>query len=222
MIALRRGSRLAAFARSFLCCEAETVCAVRCRARIGGLQCRRAEPAGGDRPIDLGRVLDPAVAGAESRTPGLPGCRPGELQCELLILNESPRRSGSGPLKVYGWGARDIEAAYNLPSMSKGSEEIVAVIDSYDNPNVASDLAAYRRYYGLPKGRFYKFNQDGQQSHYPKRGDSGWILEIDLDVEMVAAACPNCTIYLVESNNSSGSSGDKAEGGSREAGRTHH
>ena len=122
---------------------------------------------------------------------------------------------------MYGWGARDIEAAYNLPSMSKGSGQIVAVVDAYDNPNVASDLAAYRRYYGLPKGKFYKFNQHGQQGHYPKRGDSGRTLEIDLDVEMVAATCPNCTIYLVEDNNSSLASGDEGRNRSRKAGRTH-
>ena len=131
-----------------------------------------------------------------------PEARPGEVQCELLILNESPRRSGSGPLKVYGWGARDIEAAYNLPSSSKGVGQIVAVVDAYDNPNVASDLAVYRRHYGLPKAKFYKYNQDGQQSHYPK-GDTSWGSEIDMDVEMVSATCPNCTIYLIESNDGS-------------------
>ncbi|MGA8098635.1 MAG: S8 family serine peptidase [Candidatus Cybelea sp.] len=95
--------------------------------------------------------------------------------------------------------------------MSKGSGEIVAVVDAYDNPNVASDLAAYRRYYGLPKGKFYKFNQRGQQSHYPKRGNGGRILETDLDVEMVAATCPNCTIYLIEDHDSGESAGEKAE-----------
>ena len=140
-----------------------------------------------------------------------PEARPGELQCELLILNGNPRRGGDNRLKAYGWGARDIEAAYNLPSSSRGSGEIVAVVDAYDNPNVASDLAAYRRYYGLPKGKFYKFNQRGQQSHYPKRGNAGRILETDLDVEMVAAACPNCTIYLIEDRDSGESAGEKAE-----------
>ena len=76
-----------------------------------------------------------------------PEAGPGEAQCELLILSKSPQD------KTPGWGARDIEEAYNLPSMSKGSGEIVAVVDAYDNPNVASDLATYRRYYGLPKGK---------------------------------------------------------------------
>ena len=96
-----------------------------------------------------------------------PEAGPGEAQCELLILNKSPRD------KEPGWGARDIEAAYSLPSSTKGAGQIVAIIDAYDNPNVASDLAAYRRHYGLPKAKFYKYNQDGQQSHYPK-GNMSW------------------------------------------------
>jgi subtilase family serine protease len=133
-----------------------------------------------------------------------PDAGPGEAQCELLIINQSGRR------KEPGWGARDIEAAYNLPSSSKGSGQIVAVVDAYDNPNVASDLAVYRRHYGLPKAKFYKYNQDGQQSHYPKT-NSGWEAEIDLDVQMVSATCPNCTIYLFEANSNSLRSLDKAE-----------
>lgn len=118
---------------------------------------------------------------------------PGDVQCQLLISNENTHG------KVSGLGAHDIEAAYNLPSSSKGSGQIVAIVDFYDNPNVASDLAAYRRHYNLPKAKFYKYNEDGQQSHYPK-GKVGWGGEIDLDTQMVSASCPNCTIYLIEGN----------------------
>jgi subtilase family serine protease len=134
-----------------------------------------------------------------------PEAGPGEVQCDLLILNKSPQN------KEPGWGARDIEAAYNLPSLSKGVGQIVAVVDVGDNPNVASDLAVYRSHYGLPKAKFYKYNQDGQQSHYPKPNPS-WGAEIDLDVDMVSASCPNCTIYLIEANRFFNSTDiDKAE-----------
>ncbi|MGA8534084.1 MAG: S8 family serine peptidase [Candidatus Tumulicola sp.] len=133
-----------------------------------------------------------------------PQVGPGDVQCELLILNESPQG------KVYGWGADDIEAAYNLPSSSDGSGQIVAIVDYDDNPNVASDLAAYRRHYGLPKAKFYKYNQLGQQSHYPK-GNVGEGAEIDLDVDMVSASCPNCTIDLVEANGNNVLAIDRAE-----------
>ena len=104
------------------------------------------------------------------------------MQCELLILNESPQ--GKEP----GWGARDIEAAYNLPSSTKGSGQIVAIVDAFDNPDVASDLAAYRPHFGLPKAKFYKYNQDGQQRTLSQRQHGLGGIEIDLDVEMVSAS----------------------------------
>jgi len=64
---------------------------------------------------------------------------------------------------------------------------------------VASDLAEYRKTFGLPKAHFRKYNQDGQQSNYPQ-GSYAWGVEIDLDVEMVSASCPNCSIFLIEAN----------------------
>jgi subtilase family serine protease len=109
----------------------------------------------------------------------------------------------SGPVKpassASGWAPSDFQAAYNLPSSTKGNGQIVAIVDAYDNPNVASDLAEYRSYYGLGKATFRKYNEKGQQKNYPP-GNSGWGVEIDLDVEMVSAVCPKCTIYLIEAN----------------------
>jgi subtilase family serine protease len=101
-----------------------------------------------------------------------------------------------------GWSPSNLQAAYNLPSSSKGKGQIVAIVDAYDNPNVASDLAVYRSHFGLPPANFTKYNQEGQQGNYPM-GNLGWGSEIDTDVQMVSASCPNCTIYLVEADNSS-------------------
>ncbi|MGB8910284.1 MAG: S8 family serine peptidase [Candidatus Cybelea sp.] len=139
-----------------------------------------------------------------------PESRPGEVQCELLILNGSSRIRGSPQGNPYGWGAADIEAAYNLPWSSKGSGHIVAIVDAYDNPKVGKDLAKYRARYGLPTAKFFKYNQDGEQRHYPK-GDPSWGMEIDTDVDMVSASCPNCAIYLVEANSNDVSDLETAE-----------
>ena len=84
---------------------------------------------------------------------------------------------------------------------SNGSGQIVAIVDAYDNPNVGSDLATYRSEFGLGSANFTKYNQEGQQSNYPA-GSADWGIEIDLDVDMVSAACPKCTIILVEANSS--------------------
>ncbi|HEX3672029.1 MAG TPA: S8 family serine peptidase, partial [Candidatus Cybelea sp.] len=91
-----------------------------------------------------------------------------------------------------------------------GSGQIVAIVDAYDNPNVATDMAAYRSEFALPTGNFTKYNQEGQTSNYPS-GSLGWGVEIDLDVQMVSATCPLCTIYLVEANSSNSSDLEAAE-----------
>ncbi|HVN68233.1 MAG TPA: S8 family serine peptidase [Candidatus Binatia bacterium] len=125
-----------------------------------------------------------------------PDARPGVEECDALVIN-----SQIGPA-VSGWGPADFQAAYDLPSSSKGGGQIVAVVDAFDNPNVASDLAVYRSNFGLPTANFTKYNQEGKIGDYPK-GDPGWGTEIDLDVQMVSATCPNCTIYLVEAKTNS-------------------
>ena len=111
---------------------------------------------------------------------------------------------------VAGWGPSDFQTRYNLPSSTNGSGQIVAIVDAYDNPNVASDLNEYRTEFGLGTANFYKYNQEGQQGDYPA-GNTGWGVEIDLDVQMVSAVCPNCTIYLVEANSSDSSDLETAE-----------
>ena len=119
-------------------------------------------------------------------------------------------RRGVSPNTPAGYGPADLQAAYNLPSSTKGSGQVVAVVDAYDNPNVSSDLALYRSTYGLPAASFTKYNQTGQTKNYPQ-GNSAWGTDIDLAVEMISASCPNCTIDLVEANSSSVSDLEQAE-----------
>ncbi|MFC1407370.1 MULTISPECIES: carboxypeptidase regulatory-like domain-containing protein [Streptacidiphilus] len=107
---------------------------------------------------------------------------------------------------VAGYGPADLVSAYKLPSSSTaGTGQTVAVVDAYDDPNAAADLATYRSQYGLPpcttdSGCFTKVAQDGSK-HYPAP-NSGWAMEISLDLDMVSATCPNCHILLVEANDS--------------------
>lgn len=111
---------------------------------------------------------------------------------------------------VAGWAPSDLQKRYNLPSSTKGSGQIVAIVDAYDNPNVASDLATYRTEFGLGTANFTKYNQDGQTSNYPS-GNFSWGVNKDQEVEMVSAACPKCTIYLIEANTSNGGDLQAAE-----------
>ncbi len=127
-----------------------------------------------------------------------PACPQVAKKPTCLALIES--KSGISP-DVAGWAPSDFQTRYNLPSSTNGKGQIVAIVDAYDNPNVASDLAAYRTQFGLGTANFTKYNQLGQTKNYP-RGSTGWGIEIDLDVQMVSATCPLCKIYLVEANSS--------------------
>ncbi|MEV6010986.1 putative Ig domain-containing protein [Streptomyces sp. NPDC051976] len=120
-----------------------------------------------------------------------------------LAVGADDAQGGKGLLAAApsGYGPADIQAAYNLPQ--GGSGATVAIVDAYDDPNAESDLATYRKQYGLPdcttaNGCFRKVDQRGGTS-YPK-GDSGWGEEITLDLDAVSAACPACHILLVESD----------------------
>jgi subtilase family serine protease len=137
------------------------------------------------------------------------GSRIGQAQCDVLI--ETGARTNSGVHGNYaGIGAAELEKAYNLPSSTKGKGQTVAIVDAYDNPDVVSDFNEYRSTMGLPSSTLNKYNQDGQESNYPT-GSPDWGVEIDLDVDMVSASCPNCTVDLIEANSNSWSDLETAE-----------
>jgi subtilase family serine protease len=161
-------------------------------------------PAFGQSPMTPSRSA-PAWQTNHLAKPACTAKRSGEAICFALVQSSH----GIGPT-VAGWGPTDFQTRYNLPSSTHGSGQIVAIVDAYDNPNVATDLAAYRSNFGLGTASFFKYNQEGQQSNYPS-GSQGWGTEIDLDVEMVSAVCPNCTIYLLEANSSNSSDLDASE-----------
>ena len=106
-----------------------------------------------------------------------------------------------------GLGPSNLRSAYNLGGATGGSGQTVGIIDAYDDPNAATDLAVYRAQFGLPacttaNGCFKKVNQSGATSPLPQ-SDQGWSGEMSLDVDMVSAICPNCHILLVEASSTS-------------------
>lgn len=104
-----------------------------------------------------------------------------------------------------GYGPADLQSAYKL-SPTAGAGTTVAIVDAYNDPTAASDLAVYRSQYGLPpctvaSGCLRITNQTGR-SKLP-RTNAGWATEISLDLDMVSAACPACKILLVEATSNS-------------------
>jgi subtilase family serine protease len=168
----------------------------------------------------------PAVAsarGASDTATGLPAdtatglpaasfpCSPvsqiAQARCTLAInINLPPL---TDPLTLVslipGWHPSDLQSAYGLPSDAAGGT--VAIVDAYDAPLAESDLATYRSTFGLPpctsaNGYFRKLNERGQAGPYPL-ASLQWAQETALDLEMVSAACPHCSIVLVEADSAS-------------------
>jgi hypothetical protein len=109
-----------------------------------------------------------------------------------------------------------LQQAYDLTYLSQtaGGGDTVAVVDAYDDPGAASDLAVFRSQYGLPactaaNGCFTKLNEYGQSAPLPS-GNSGWEEEESLDLDAVSALCPHCKIVLVEAASASLSDMDTA------------
>ena len=116
------------------------------------------------------------------------------------------RRSRRAPRRRAPSARRSSRGAYSLPTGGVRRAPTIGIVDAYDDPNIESDLAALRQHYGLPacttaNGCFRKVNQTGGTS-YPAT-NSGWALEIALDVETAHEICQTCKILLVEASSNS-------------------
>ncbi len=113
----------------------------------------------------------------------------------------------SGPT---GFSPAQVRKAYGLDSINingvvgNGSGQTIALVDAYDWPTAASDLAAFDKQFNLPAPpSFTKVNQLGQPSPLPTpdpQSPGGWEVEEALDVEWAHAAAPMANIILVEAN----------------------
>ena len=130
----------------------------------------------------------------------------GGVQCQVLLVTKTEQSGCSPSGGTCGWRPIDLQTRYKLSgSLGNGSGTIVALVDLGDLPSAASDLALYRKTFKLGTAPFAKYNEYGNQSDYPPSCEQyGFCLETDLDIEMVAAICPKCTIDLIEGGNCGG------------------
>jgi hypothetical protein len=82
-----------------------------------------------------------------------------------------------------------------------GSGTTIAIVDAYDDPNIANDLHQFDLTFGLSDPAFTKVNQNGGTA--APKADSGWASEIALDVEWAHAIAQKAKILLVEASSSS-------------------
>ena len=116
-------------------------------------------------PATSGAVA-PSSATREARaacpqTIGIPTC------LALITAAQAPNASCTPSNGDCGYTPSDLQARYDVPSSSKGAGVLVAIVDAFDQPDAASDLATYRSELGLGTTTFTKYNQHGKTHDYP-------------------------------------------------------
>ncbi|HEY9179593.1 MAG TPA: hypothetical protein VIO32_02675 [Candidatus Baltobacteraceae bacterium] len=139
----------------------------------------------------------------------------GYAACHAIVRTDiSGPAATSGPS---GYHPTDLRGAYSLPSTTAGAGQVVAIVDAYNDPHALSDVNTYRSQFGIAQISscngskpststntpcFMQVNQNGSTSSLPTNNAS-WSQEISLDLDMVSAVCPNCSIVLAEASSAS-------------------
>ncbi|MFI5460697.1 MAG: hypothetical protein ACHRXM_35230 [Isosphaerales bacterium] len=129
--------------------------------------------------------------------------RRGSLRLHLDELDDRCLLSGFWPVQPSGLTPSQITGAYGLSAIKftsstgttvtgDGTGETIALIETYHDPNIQSDLATFDAKFNLPNPTLTVVNQAGGQT------DSGWALEESLDVEMAHSIAPGASILVVE------------------------
>jgi hypothetical protein len=107
-----------------------------------------------------------------------------------------------------GLTPQEIQSAYGINQITysggitgNGTGQTIAIVDAYNDPNIAADLAAFDKNYNLPAPPSFTVDNLGA-----KTTDAGWSLETSLDVEWAHAIAPGANIVLVEASSASLSS----------------
>src|ERR1022692_4691298 len=112
----------------------------------------------------------------------------------------SPQPDSSSP---HGFFPSQIKAAYGLNATpNQGHGQIIGIVDAFDDPNAESDLQVYDTQFNLPlcttgNGCFTKIKVGNPP------GDTGWGLEISLDIQQAHSLAPLARVILVEANSNS-------------------
>lgn len=74
----------------------------------------------------------------------------------------------------------------------------IAIVDAFDNPDAAKDIAEFTSHFGLPEANFVKIYANGNGSCNTPAANADWALEESLDIEWAHVFAPNAAIVLVE------------------------
>ncbi|HSI52077.1 MAG TPA: S53 family peptidase [Ideonella sp.] len=134
--------------------------------------------------IQVNRLEDLAVPEPEAN-PG-PNASTTEYPASLAcIAKAGPNYSGCAPVN---------NAAYN----ATGGSRVIVIVDAYETPTAAADLAYFSTYFGLPAAKFKKVIANGNGACVTPPTNTGWALETALDLQYAHAMAPGAHIVLVE------------------------
>ncbi len=83
-----------------------------------------------------------------------------------------------------------------------GGSGVIAIVDAFDNPKAASDLAIFSSLFGLPPAELTVVYASGTKP--PLDPSGGWELEESLDLQYAHAMAPKARLILVEATSNDG------------------
>ena len=111
-----------------------------------------------------------------------------------------------------GLSPTQIRSAYGFnttvfgSTAGTGAGQTIAIVDAYNDPTIAADLATFDSTFGLAAAHLTVINENGGTS-LPGTDPSGpgfsWAVETSLDVEYSHAAAPGANIVLIEASSDS-------------------
>jgi subtilase family serine protease len=105
----------------------------------------------------------------------------------------------SGPAGLF---PSQVKKAYNLPGT--GGKGTIAIIAAFNHPNIASDLLAFDKAFGLTSCTTSNGCLEIHPMNAAAKDDTGWSMETALDTEWSHAIAPKAKILVVEAASDSG------------------
>jgi hypothetical protein len=159
-------------------------------------------------PIALEQLEDRCLPSTGPMAPLAPDIK---MAPTYLVHHHRPGISPMDGPSGYGFSPTQLLTAYTTNQVifqsggkgitGDGTGQTIAIVDAYDDPNAKDDLAAFSTAWGLPAADFTKIGFDGNgnasQTFFPPP-DTGWGVEISLDIEWAHAIAPAAKIVLLE------------------------
>ena len=118
------------------------------------------------------------------------------VQPQLVKVTDVPSLGAYTPAQIAHAYGFDRLGSFRPGVPANGSGQTIALVDAYDDPNIAGDLQVFDAAFGLPAPPSFRTAYSAGSK--PALASSGWAGEIALDVQWAHAMAPGAAILLVE------------------------